>query len=126
MKALIFILLSTSFVLAQSLPDSTNNEINFLLQFVKKADVVFIKNGSEYTALEAVDHIQKKYHYYEDDIKTAEDFIRLSATKSMLSGRIYEIRKPDGKVIPTHKWLNEALQQFRLEKEKKVVKSQDK
>lgn len=121
MKALIIILLSTSFILAQTVTDTAKNEINFLLQFVKKADVVFIRNGSEYTASEAVDHIKKKYKYYEDDIKTAEDFIRLSAQKSMLSGRIYEIRKPDGETIPTHKWLKEALQQFRLKNEKKIV-----
>ncbi len=39
-------------------------------------------------------HIKRKYDYFEDDIDSAEDFIRLSATKSTISGSKYHIKYP--------------------------------
>ena len=59
-------------------------EIQHLLEFVKTTPCQYERNGTQHTGVEAVEHIQKKYDYYLDDIKTAEDFIEYSATKLSL------------------------------------------
>ena len=70
---------------------STQTEISHLLKFVSETQCQYERNGTMHTGKEAKNHIQKKYDYYEDDIKTTEDFIRLSATKSYFSGKHYKI-----------------------------------
>ncbi len=39
-----------------------------------------------------ISHIEKKYNYYRDDIHNTEDFIKLSATKSTMSGGYYTVK----------------------------------
>jgi len=57
---------------------------------------VFIRNGSEYNGEQAADHLRTKLKYAGDQVKTAEDFIRLCATGSSMSGKPYRIRFADG------------------------------
>lgn len=52
------------------------------------------RNGSKHDAQEAVEHLQKKYNYYRNDIQTTEDFIERSANRSPLSGRAYKLLCP--------------------------------
>lgn len=87
--------------------------IAHLLDFVRTSDVVFIRNGKEHSAQEAVDHIEKKYNHYKKKINTPEDFIEKSATKSMMSGKLYEIRLKDGTVITCRDWLTAELARYR-------------
>jgi len=87
--------------------------IEHLLDYVRTSDVVFIRNRKEHAPGEAADHIARKYRHYRDDIETPEDFIRLSATKSMLSGRRYRVRLPGGEEIDTADWLLEELRRYR-------------
>ena len=88
--------------------------IAHLLEYVATSDVVFIRNGKEHSAADAADHIRKKYNHYKDRIETPEDFIRLSATKSMMSGKPYTIRLPDGTVVATKEWLEAELARYRV------------
>lgn len=87
--------------------------IEHLLEFVRASDVVFIRNNTEHTPAEAADHIARKYDHYRKKIETPEDFIRLSASKSMMSGRPYTVRLPGGAVITTREWLEAELAKFR-------------
>ena len=87
--------------------------IKYLLTYVKNADVVFIRNNREHTPEEAVAHMQTKYEHFKDQIKTPEDFIRFAGSKSLLSGKPYQVRMRDGKTMPTKKWLEEALAKYR-------------
>ena len=73
------------------------------------------RNGSRHDAQEAVEHIQKKYDYNRDDIKTTEDFIEWSASRSSLSGRAYKVHCPGEEVRPTADWLKEELKRYRKE-----------
>ena len=110
-----FLKLSTLIILfyISSAVSSTQDEINHLLQFVSETQCQYERNGTMHNGKEAKDHIQKKYDYYEDDIKTTEDFIRLSATKSYLSGKHYKIHCPDQSAIKSSDWLLNELQAFR-------------
>jgi len=87
--------------------------IAYLLEFVRTSDVIFIRNGKEHSAEDAVKHIQKKYNHYKKKIKTPEDFIEKSATKSMMSGKLYQIKLKDGTVITCKDWLTAELERYR-------------
>lgn len=93
--------------------ESLDETIHFLLDHIAKTDAVFTRNGSTYTPAEAVEHIKAKYEHFKKDIKTPEDFIRLAASKSLLSGKPYAIRPRDGKEEPMSEWLTEALKEHR-------------
>lgn len=87
--------------------------IAHLFEFIRTADVVFIRNGKEHSAEDAAKHIEKKYKHYKKKIKTPEDFIEKSATKSMMSGKLYQIRLKDGTVITNRDWLLAELERYR-------------
>jgi uncharacterized protein DUF5329 len=93
--------------------ESLNETIDYLLQYVANSKAVFIRNGSEHTPAEAADHIKAKYAHFKNQIKTPEDFIRLSASKSLLSGKPYLVRPRNGKETQLDLWLTEALKAHR-------------
>jgi hypothetical protein len=90
----------------------TTEEITSLLLFVEESECNFIRNGKQYDALKARQHIEKKYAYYRDKINTAEDFIDYSATKSSMTGEPYMVICNGVKTF-TSDWLNAKLIEFR-------------
>ena len=92
---------------------NNNDEINHLLNFVEETDCIYIRNGNEHKGPEARTHIQKKYDYYRDDIESAEDFIKYSATKSVLSGSRYKVDCPEEKQQLSNDWLLSELKRYR-------------
>ncbi len=99
-------------VLFISISSATRDEIDHLLLFVANTQCSFIRNGDSHSGKDAVKHIQKKYAYYDDDIESAEDFIRLSATKSSMSGKKYRV-KCDSLSLLSSTWLIEELETYR-------------
>ena len=97
--------------------EDLESTINYLLAYVKNADVVYIRNNREHTPEEAAAHMRRKYEHFKDQIKTPEDFILLAGTKSLMTGEAYQVRMKDGKTILTQKWLEEALKKYRAKKE---------
>lgn len=95
--------------------ESLEQTIDYLLDYVAKSNATFIRNGETHTPAEAVAHIKAKYEHFKSQIKTPEDFIRLAASKSLLTGRPYLVRTPDGKEMRLEVWLTEALKQYRTE-----------
>ncbi len=51
--------------------------IQYLLDFVKTSECIFIRNDKEHNAVEAAAHMQRKYEHFKDKIKTPEGFIKL-------------------------------------------------
>ena len=92
-------------------------EIGHLLRFIGQSGCVFIRNGKEHSSIEAREHIQKKYDYVEDRVRTAEDFIAHTGTKSSVTGKAYQVRC-GGQVLPAAEWLRAELESFRLGGEK--------
>lgn len=113
---LIGIIVVLLFCLPFRLLADSNTEIDHLLDFVRKSDATFIRNGQEYKPTEAVDHFQKKREHFAKEIKSAEDFVSTAATKSLLSGQSYLVRTKDGHTQECSKWLIEELKRFRNEK----------
>ena len=84
-----------------------------MLSYVSTSSCVYERNGDLYAGFEAVKHIKKKYDYYKDNVKTAEDFIKYAATKSTLSGKKYKIHCPELDVQDSSDWLLEELAKYR-------------
>ncbi len=95
--------------------ESLEQTVDYLIDYVGKSNTTFIRNGTSHTPAEAVAHIKAKYEHFKSEIKTPEDFIRLSASKSLLTGKPYLVRTPDGKEMRLDVWLTEALKQYRTE-----------
>lgn len=106
--ALLFIL----FLSFNAIADTTK-EIQHLLSYVKSTECQYERNGNMHSGIEAVAHIQKKYDYYYDDIKTTEDFIEYSASQSKLSGRSYQIHCVNQPTVTSREWLLLELALFR-------------
>ena len=88
-------------------------EIKHLLEYVQNTSCKYIRNGDVHDGLTAAKHIHKKYDYYNDKIHTTEDFIRLSATKSMMFGSKYYIKCAGSAKEESAQWLLEELERFR-------------
>ncbi len=95
--------------------ESLEQTVDYLLHQVETSKVTFIRNGREHTPAEAVSHIKAKYDHFKKEIETPKDFIRLSASKSLLTGEPYLVRTPDGKEMHLDAWLTEALKAYRAQ-----------
>lgn len=111
LSKLLLILLS---VMSVNLYASIKTEINHLLSFVGATECKYERNGTMHTGSEAVKHINKKYDYYLDNIESAEDFIKYSATKSTMSGKYYKVYCLNADPIKSKDWLLSELERYRL------------
>jgi hypothetical protein len=93
--------------------ENVDDTIRYLLDFVSKSDCTFIRNGVPHTGKEAANHFRSKYEHFESEIKTPEDFIQMSATKSMITGKPYLVKTTEGTVIPCADWLGKVLADYR-------------
>lgn len=87
-------------------------EVQHLLDFVRNSSCEMIRNGSHHNGEKAASHIQSKYNYYRSKIRTTEDFIEYSATKSMMSGKYYHVKCNETE-LKTKDWLLDELKKFR-------------
>lgn len=88
-------------------------KIQYLIGSVESLQgVVFIRNGSEYDARQAAEHLRLKLKRAGNRIKTAEEFIRLCASRSSLSGEAYRLKSPDGKTVDAEVFFRERLKTF--------------
>jgi Family of unknown function (DUF5329) len=109
-STIIMILSLSSLLNAESL---MKNEIKHLLAYVKNTECVYIRNADNHNGKEAAKHINRKYEHFEDDINSAEDFIRLSATQSLMFKNKYYIKCPNKKRVESSKWLLSELKSYR-------------
>ena len=94
-------------------PPAQRAEVEHLIAFVRETECRIERNGKYYDGLAAVKHIEKKYAYFRDDIESTEDFIRLAASRSTLSGRAYTVICGDAEPIETQAWLLQELESLR-------------
>ena len=88
-------------------------KIDFLISSVENLrGAKFIRNGSEYDGKEAVEHLRMKLQIAGDKVKTADDFIRLCASKSFITGKQYMIRLSAGKTIKSEEYFREKLKEY--------------
>jgi hypothetical protein len=85
-------------------------KIEALIQSVAQlSNAKFIRNGAAYDANAAADHLRTKLAKAGSRVKTAEDFIRYVGSTSSMSGKPYQIRYDDGRVITSESFLRARL-----------------
>ena len=85
-------------------------KIRYLIGSVEALQgVKFFRNGSEYDAKKAADHLRLKLKMAGDRVKTVEDFIRLCGSKSSVSGEAYRMRLPDGTTMYAEAFFRKRL-----------------
>jgi hypothetical protein len=112
MLAVVLLSFSTV-VLADGIAPGESARIEYLLTSIAALpDAQFVRNGSAYDAKAAVEHLRSKLRYAGSRVRTAEDFIRYCASESSVSGKPYEIRFSDGRVMSSADFLRQKLLQF--------------
>ena len=111
-----FLLITAAVLIPLESQADAEKEIKHLIKYIENSNCKFIRNGKEYNAKEALMHIQNKYEYTKRWIKSAEDFIKYTVTKSSLSGRPYLVRC-NGQEVVSAEWLSEELKRFRKQSE---------
>ncbi|KUG22670.1 hypothetical protein ASZ90_007565 [hydrocarbon metagenome] len=87
-------------------------KIDFLISSVEHLKgAVFIRNGSEYDGKKAAEHLRLKLKNAGGRVQNADDFIRLCASRSYITGKPYMIRFSDGKTIKSEKYFREKLKE---------------
>jgi hypothetical protein len=94
---------------------ATEREVGYLMNYLKASSCQFNRNGSWYTAAQAVDHLDQKYQYLlrKNMVASAEDFIARAATESSMSGRAYQVKCPARPAEASGPWLRAALAAYR-------------
>ena len=106
------VLLVTNIAQADVPPES-QHEVQHLINFVSNSPCQIVRNGSAHDGPEAIKHIQKKYKYFKDEIRTTEQFIKYSATKSTMSGSYYLVKCKGQSSVKTRDWLLQELKEYR-------------
>lgn len=102
-------------VLRPAAAASLEETVEYLIGFVDDSQVTFVRNGSKYPSGEAAAHIRKKYRHFIDRIDTPEKFIELCASRSLVTGREYQVITADGAHVPSSNWMLGALAAYRRE-----------
>jgi hypothetical protein len=93
--------------------DAEQQKIAYLIDSVATLQgATFIRNGSEYDAKRAADHMRLKLRFAGSRVKTAEDFIAYCGTGSSMSGIKYTIRFQDGRVVDSAAFLLGKLAEY--------------
>lgn len=119
-KLLILLIILLSFpAFSNDLTVQMNIEIMELFDFIKTSHCRFNRNGRWYTSIEAAEHIDKKYQYAKKKggIGSTEDFIKYSATKSSITGKLYKVECESGDLQNSVDWLTARLHYIREKKE---------
>ncbi len=107
-RSFLFIALtiSSSVVYASNPSDEQlSARISTLLEAIANSGCTFIRNGKSHESSEGVNHIKKKYAHYKDDIDSIDTFIELTATRSLISGKAYEVQC-NGQTMTSADWLS--------------------
>ncbi len=92
--------------------DQATAEVEYLLTALGQSDCTFIRNGKEYSAMEAESHLRMKYERGRKYADSADQFIDRLASKSSWSGKPYYIQCPGEDQQQTSAWLTQRLAQY--------------
>ena len=88
-------------------------KIDYLIASVETLqDAQFVRNGKSYTPQAAAEHLRLKLGAAGARIVTADDFIRLCASVSSISGIPYQVRFADGHLVTSEEYLRQKLTDF--------------
>ncbi|MEN6420595.1 MAG: DUF5329 family protein [Smithella sp.] len=110
-----FVMMALFAVAVNAQDNIEKKKIEFLISSVQNLKgAKFIRNGAEYNSIEAAKHLTLKLQKAGDHVQSADDFIRLCASKSYITGQPYLIKFPDGKTISAEKYLRDKLKEYNI------------
>jgi hypothetical protein len=113
---MVLLLPATAHVYAQDFSESA--KIQYLISSVETLEgAKFIRNGSEYNARDASDHLRLKLKVAGKKVKTAEDFIKFCASKSSITSEPYLMRFADGTNVKSEVFFTNKLKTFPIDKQ---------
>jgi Family of unknown function (DUF5329) len=96
--------------------NAEQKKIEYLIQSIATLqNATFVRNGIEYDAQRAADHLRDKLRFAGDRVKTAEDFIVDCATTSSASAQNYQIKFQDGHMVEAATYLRAKLKDYPTE-----------
>lgn len=97
-------------------PDNMEKKkIEFLISSVENLQgAIFIRNGSEHDGKAAAKHLRMKLKNAGGKVQTADDFIKLCASQSYITGKPYMIRLSNGKTIKSEEYFQKKLKEYCL------------
>jgi hypothetical protein len=87
-------------------------KIEKLIQYIENSDAIFIRNGEEFNAKDAAEHLRMKRKKAGKKVKTAKDFIDFVASKSYMSGEAYKMKFKNGSIINARDMLYNELRKI--------------
>jgi hypothetical protein len=115
----VVVMVLLSLVVARAFAQDTSEtvKIQYLIASVETLEgAKFIRNGSEYDARAASDHLRLKLKMAGKKVKTAEDFIKFCASQSSITGKPYLLRFADGTTVKSEMFFRNKLKTFAAEK----------
>ncbi|MCK9195649.1 MAG: DUF5329 domain-containing protein [Syntrophales bacterium] len=113
---LLIILISLVAVRAYAQDSREAAKIQLLIASVETLEgAKFIRNGREYDARPAANHLRLKLKNAGNYVKTAEDFIKYCGSKSSMTGKPYLIRFSDGTTVKAEVFFRKKLVAFAKE-----------
>ena len=94
-------------------PPVQKPEVEHLISYLANTNCVMIRNGKKHDGEEAAKHVRRKYDHFRDDIGSTEEFIQYSATKSLLSSKLYQVQCPGEPAVNSRDWLLAELDSYR-------------
>jgi Family of unknown function (DUF5329) len=111
MRSLLLALCLISTAQAQVLTEP--QRIDALIRAVEELpNAKFVRNDTEHDARKAGEHLRLKLRESRGRCRTAEDFIRVCASGSSVSGKPYQIRFADGSVQTSEAFLRSRLKEL--------------
>jgi hypothetical protein len=96
--------------------NAEQKKIEYLIQSIATLqNATFVRNGVEYAAPRAADHLRLKLRLAGNRVNTAEDFIVNCATASSMSMQKYQIKFQDGHVVEAATYLRNKLNDYAVE-----------
>jgi hypothetical protein len=113
--ALLPFVLSWSYSMAADIDVKTQTEIAHLFTQMQQSNCRFGRNGSWYSAEEAVRHVDRKYQYLlkRAAIRSTENFIARAASRSSTSGKAYRMQCGESSAVESGQWFRSELNAFR-------------
>jgi hypothetical protein len=104
--------------------NAEQKKIEYLIQSIATLqNATFVRNGVEYDAPHAADHLRLKLRRAGNRVKTAQDFIVICATTSSASAQKYQIKFQDGHVVEAATYLRDKLDHYATETNSPLLRS---
>lgn len=88
-------------------------DIDALVSAVAGSGCEFIRNGKRHSAEESVKQIARKYAHFEEEIDSIETFVSLTATRSLMSGKAYQVQCGT-EITSSEQWMLEKAAELRI------------